>query len=1168
MKNNKHYRILVTTIFMILFFIVDIAAQQIGRGDPNALRIGVHRGNQVRTVFSNLGVIAQPGNQGPRGAWKYDNNGYVGDVSPLVGVKIPIDSNGDGIADKDTFSVVITNVSRPGGGDSSPGGTAWTFQPIPGFFNDLLDEEGKGVAMSHQPETWPSIWPDQPGWIDGQGNAEWNGYFGRDQFNADQESYFWMDDNQDEKFFQRLGFLPDSTDPTRKGQALQVAVRGMQWSNFLAQDVLFWLYDINNVGTTTYTQTVFGFLVGTYVGVEDPEYNDDVSFFDIRDNITYTFDFDKYISPSANPRWLPTPSDVGVLAYAFLESPGNPFDGIDNDADNRNFDGSAPYFDGVSFLPRTVQAGDKLILIDPVTFARSEFIVPNTQVTVQSMGKSFTINPGVTTLTEGAANAQGAIGPDATDGIDNDLDGLIDENSQVHYRQFQKAGTQTLIDTLNPVQYFDYSKSLTNTLPMIDEARDDLIDNDSDWDPAFDDVGADGKPGTGDMGEGDGVPTPGEPNFDRTDVDESDQIGLTSFQYFVPAGDISMSDENDMWRRLRPGFFSVPTIFVNGVATRGEDGDFIYGSGYFPLLPKKTERFSLALAFGEDLQAVFKTKRVAQLIYDANYNFPRPPEKPTLTAVAGDGKVTLYWDRVAEESVDPTTKVKDFEGYKIYKGTDPDLTDAFTLTNGRGIAKAYKPVAQFDLKNGLRGYFPLTVQLNDLLDGLPFFLGEDSGIKNTWVDNDVINGRTYYYAVVAYDRGDADKEIYPSENNVFIAKNNIGEILLDINTAAVVPNAPVAGYIPPEDGQQLTRVSGASETIPFFSVIDETRVETSAYEVVIIDSLVNRTPLGYAYNVVKTATNDTLFSEPQPLKADNNTVFDGINLSFNTSYQTIDSVKLNRAASGWVDGDSTYLNYAAYKQVFSAQSGVVNFKDPKTYALVFYDDFNIQSVDPTLVTSLPANPNFAQKMVNFEVFDMTNKETPVKLPFIPSGRNIDTFKVAAGSRLFLIDENSTTITWTVDFAGDTTKTHKPVGGDTLYINFRKPLTSKDKFSFSTVAAGYDPEKAKNDIKEVRAVPNPYVVTNIFEEPLPSTVTGRGERVINFINLPPSSKIHIYTSSGNHVTTIEHNGTIQNGTVSWDLRTKEGLDVAFGVYFYVVEADGISEKKFGKLAIIK
>ena len=40
------------------------------------------------------------------------------------------------------------------------------------------------------------------------------------------------------------------------------------------------------------------------------------------------------------------------------------------------------------------------------------------------------------------------------------------------------------------------------------------------------------KPETGDIGEGDGIPTMGEPNFDRTDVDESDQIGLNKFSIF------------------------------------------------------------------------------------------------------------------------------------------------------------------------------------------------------------------------------------------------------------------------------------------------------------------------------------------------------------------------------------------------------------------------------------------------------------------------------------------------------------------------------------------------------------------------------------------------------------------------------------------------------------
>jgi len=36
----------------------------------------------------------------------------------------------------------------------------------------------------------------------------------------------------------------------------------------------------------------------------------------------------------------------------------------------------------------------------------------------------------------------------------------------------------------------------------------------------------------------------------------------------------------------------------------------------------------------------------------------------------------------------------------------------------------------------------------------------------------------------------------------------------------------------------------------------------------------------------------------------------------------------------------------------------------------------------------------------------------------------------------------------------------------------------------------------------------------------------------------------------------------------DVRTEEGLDVAYGVYFYVVEVEGLSDKKLGKIAIIK
>jgi hypothetical protein len=49
-------------------------------------------------------------------------------------------------------------------------------------------------------------------------------------------------------------------------------------------------------------------------------------------------------------------------------------------------------------------------------------------------------------------------------------------------------------------------------------------------------------------------------------------------------------------------------------------------------------------------------------------------------------------------------------------------------------------------------------------------------------------------------------------------------------------------------------------------------------------------------------------------------------------------------------------------------------------------------------------------------------------------------------------------------------------------------------------------------------------------------------------------------------TLRHDGGIENGTVSWNLRTSENLDIAFGVYFYVVESP--AGTKTGKLAIIK
>jgi len=1150
-KMNKIKRNALSYFLLILLSLPVITEAQIGRGRAIARRPGIHNGNQVKTVFNNSAVIAQPGDEGPRAAWKFEGNGYVGDVSPLIGVRIPIkDYNNNGVLDT-LVSVVITSVSRPGGGDFGGDGDGFLgFEPIPGFFNDQIDTIGKGVAMSHQPETWPLSWPDQPNWLDENGNVEWNGFFGRGQLNADQESYFMMDDNNDDKMFRTIGFLPDANDPTRKGQALRVTGRGLQWNNFLAQDVIFWLYEIHNIGTETYDQTVFGTLVGTYVGGDGDEWNDDASFFDIRESITYSWDFDGNIRPSANPRWLPTPNDVGYVAYAFLESPGNQFDGIDNDGDNVNFT-SAKFFEETDFAPRTVQSGEKLILIDKDTFERSEFIMPATTTTVTSMGQEFELIPGTTVLAEGNLinTSRGPVlNKNASDNLDNDLDGLIDENYQVHYRQYkvdEKSGV-VLIDTLNPVQYNDYMSNVNAHNDMIDESRSDLIDNDGDWNPETDDVGADGKPGTFDFGEGDGIPTPGEPNFDQTDVDESDQIGLTSFEYFVPAGDIQMSNEDELWGRLRPGVFDVPSAFSGGVALRGEDGDFIYGSGYFPLLPDEIERFSLALAFGNDFKGVLKTKQTAQFIYDANYNFPKPPDPPTVTAVPSDGKVTLYWDKVAEESVDRTTRIKDFEGYKIYKGTDPNFTDAFVLTNGLGEVTWWKPIVQFDLKNGIRDFFNASASLNDRASGLPFYLGDDTGIKNTYEDTDVINGRTYYYAVVAYDRGDPALDIYPSEN---------GRSLSESNVISVTPNAQAAGYVPPPSGVKLTRLSGNSSTVPYFEVIDPFKVMDAVYEVSFVDSSFSNVRKAYGYDVVNITTGDTITQRrPFKLLPSNGDIFEGINISIDTTYQNIDSIKVDNSATGWNTPNNPTFTTARFS--FNEFQGV---KEPADYIFVFSDTYDKETGDRLL--GVPV----AGATTNFEIFNITDKSNPKGIPFLFSS---PTDSLKRLSRVIMLNADTTFLTWDLSFLTDSA-TVVPGAGDTLFLSFKKPYTSSDKFTFSTNGPGFSQNKVKESIKNIKAVPNPYVVTNLFEKPLAGINTrGRGERIINFINLPPNSTIQIFTVSGNHVRTLENSSELRSGSLSWDLRSKEGLDIAFGIYYYIVQAEGISEKKVGKIAIIK
>src|SRR5208283_3000402 len=126
---------------------------------------------------------------------------------------------------------------------TSPTGASWNLEPIPGYSNP----SSNSLANSLDPTTWPAFWPDKlsdktdPGW-----KGEWDGYFGKNIFNADQELYAKA---SDDRYARYADFYPDTTDLTRKGLGLIVSQRSLAWSQILIQDDVFLLYTLTNDGT-------------------------------------------------------------------------------------------------------------------------------------------------------------------------------------------------------------------------------------------------------------------------------------------------------------------------------------------------------------------------------------------------------------------------------------------------------------------------------------------------------------------------------------------------------------------------------------------------------------------------------------------------------------------------------------------------------------------------------------------------------------------------------------------------------------------------------------------------------------------------------------------------------------------------------------------------------
>ena len=1073
-------------------------------GDHDWRKEGIHNGNQVSTVFYNYGTIGQPGNNAslvwPKGSG-YDYGYEFGvlvasEVWDTTGTRRPIISEG-----------------LDSGGDRSPQGTPWGFEPLPGFCR----YEQEYIAMSDDTSTWPKNWPNRPSAWD----WHWIAEYGIDAATADQESYYVMDDATNAEF----AFFPDPiNDPERRGLGVEVESRGYQWHQTLAQDCIFFIYIVKNVGADTLGKVFLGMYGDPHIGGAS-DYQDDDGAWDTYYDMVFAWDHDFRGKPN---NWLP-----GYLGYKYLESPGDPYDQQDNDED-----------------------------------------------------------------------------------------GLFDESMQ------------------------------------------DDIDNDNDWNPITDDVGADGVSGdvnrngvqdgieTWDEGEGDGVPTHGEPNFDETDLDEADQIGLTSFAVYE-YDTMYPSKDAPTWNLMVSGTFD--TSFAQTI-----DNAFQYASGPIKMAKDDERRFSITLFFGYDKADLFRSARTVQRIYNEGYRFTKAPEKPTVTAVAGDGKVTLYWDKYAESSRDPIHGY-DFAGYNIYRGTDHGLSDAYTITDAQGNPTLYKPIAQFNLANdGWFGNHPVETE-----NGIHFFMGEDdvTGLKHSYTDNSVVNGQIYYYAVVSFDHGDSldiapsecswEFEEYPPHSAIYYPT---------VNTAIITPQAPASGYVAPQIADNGIEHKGTATGNVSINFLDPENVKDGhTYKLSFDDStsaadttfyfwdtsyiLSERLPVSIRYQYIAW---DTTTYPPTPIDSIKWTT---INLSNqyvldNDKFQLFnaDSSKLFPrdstlyeldAVKGWVIiKDTTELPvnekyYVKYQYYLIANSPYLDGNDSNPYVdglkiTVKSDDLAPDNAGSVFLEGNSNYKTIVNKYTNqgiavpidylifltdtIAAYDIQNKPSKfyvwnmtdsVESEFVFTDSNGDSV-ISDGDAVIPIIRinNRPKGTWQAKFIAprdsivmrdslnadgypvnnkegdviripvDTIFVQKipPKAGDIFLIHCLKPFSHKDSYTFTTKRSYISKESAKSNLDKIAVVPNPYVAASEWEIK-PNLISGRGDRLLYFIHLPTKCTIRIYTLAGELVQKLEHDSHYEDGSEAWNLLSKSNMDIAYGIYIYHVDAPEVGEH-IGKFAVIK
>lgn len=657
-------------------------------------------------------------------------------------------------------------------------------------------------------------------------------------------------------------------------------------------------------------------------------------------------------------------------------------------------------------------------------------------------------------------------------------------------------------------------------------------------------------------------------------------MGVTDFHYYVDTGPTS---DEDLWPIIssdpsdpdiaiqKNEFFHGPDPRIDDLSTISDGSDYVFiiATGPFSIAPGDTLKWTVGIVVGDTDEDFMKNSDMAIKMFEAGFVGPAAPPGPEVNAIPHDESVTLYWDNSPETIADPSSGELDFEGYKIYRSEDGGVTWGDEITDYEGNVIGYVPLAQYDLDNDIKGNDPITPTN---------YLGNNSGLKYMFVDNTTLNGIEYSYTVTSYDKGDTENLIPSYES----AKGTSEAEKTFVN---VIPSPKPIGYTPGETSA-VDQVSGIGQGAVAFEIIDPEQYSRyksdNNYSIdpeftIIFDGFPATT-----FSLLDGATN-TVLKDNMVVNFGSKTIVEaiGLGVEIETTQKIGDILSITDGSGkdisevGSVDDTGkwgiTVTNVTQSSIESRVQDYEIRFTDtgswvysrdrtqplalfqapfeiwrtsPEEIQIVgIFDDSNgdnsfgsgedVYIVDVPYPSSTPAN---GDSLKGYEPSTFFPGKWPLKF----------SYWIVDGSGSLPISTQKTAISYHSAFSDgsgfDTTSTYST--GDILAFSISEPTV--------------DHSLEADGLSKVKVVPNPYVVTSLFDPK-------ENVSSLKFMYLPETCDITIFTVSGTKVKEINHdNGT---GIENWNITNTFGQQISYGVYYYIITTPG-GDQATGKFAIIR